>query len=196
MINSTHATAEGWNASESLTISPVALPFLKICGNNQNFDSVASAERYQDEHEIRLDDFVGIDISSGAVRRPPPSSADQIRKTPSSTGKIVEWEGVVESLENDKFHCKLRVVKGSNVDFEEFTTLDIDQISEGDRDLVKPGALFRLVIGMKAISGTREKFSRVVFRRLPAWNSQSIDQAQKHLKNIFQGINWADESSS
>lgn len=159
-------------------------------------EPVHSAERYKVRFESHLNDFVGVDVMKGLVRRPQPITEQQIRSTPSSTGKVVEWEGVVEEVENDQIHCRLRIVKGSNVDFEEFTSLDLDRVDEGDRDLVKPGALFRLVIGVKAISGTREQFSRVVFRRLPAWNRRSIEQAQRYVEEIFQGINWADERSA
>lgn len=195
MVATSYAINERSSTSGSPNSGHDWFPPLEDLWDNSSKDHVGSSERYRDSLEIGTDDFLEGNILKLVVPRTL-SIHDHRRTTPTSTGKLVEWEGVVEALENDQIHCKLRVIKGSDADFDEFTTFDIERVTEGDRDLVKPGALFRLVIGVQAISGRRQQFSQLVFRRLPAWNMQSIEQAQKRLEGIFQGINWADESSS
>ena len=130
------------------------------------------------------------------MRRPVPVTDLQVRTTPSSTGQVVEWEGVVESVEKNHFNCRLRVVKGSDVDFDEFTSFPMDEVDRGDLALVQPGALFRFVLGLQAIAGTRQHFFRIIFRRMPAWNRRSIDRAHSKFEELVQSISWSDESSA
>jgi len=167
----------------------------KLTGH-ENLDADDSAERYNAVSNSDLKNMLGIEVFWGVVRRPGPITAQQVRTAPSSTSKVVEWEGVVESVGDDEFACRLRIIKGSEVDFDEFTTFDLDRVDEGDRDLVQPGALFRLVIGFQAISGTRQQFSRLIFRRLPAWNRSTIEQARAHIEDVFDSIDWSDGSAS
>ena len=161
-----------------------------------NQDSELSSERYRRYYDDIVRDVIGIDLLKGVVRRASPPSDLQVRTAPTSTGKVVEWEGVVETIADDYFNCKLKVVKGSEVDFDEFSEFSIDRVDPGDRDLVRPGALFRLVIGVQAISGTRQQFSRLIFRRLPGWRQEAIDSAQSHLEAVVNGIDWAGEDTA
>ncbi|MEQ3673430.1 hypothetical protein [Pseudophaeobacter sp.] len=158
-------------------------------------DSGISAEQYRRYDDDMVRDVIGIDIAKGVVRRASPPSDAQVRTTPSSTGKVVEWEGVVETIAEDYFNCRMKVVKGSEVDFDEFSEFSLDRVDPGDRDLIQPGALFRLVIGVQAISGTRQQFSRLIFRRLPAWRQEAMESAQSHLEAVVNGIDWADENT-
>lgn len=163
---------------------------------DQILDDVMSAEQYRRYYDDIVRDVIGIDLTKGVVRRASPPTDLQVRTAPSSTGKIVEWEGVVETIAEDHFSCKMKVVKGSEVDFDEFSEFSIDRVDPGDRDLIQPGALFRLVIGVQAISGTRQQYSRLIFRRLPAWRQEAVNRARSHLDAVMSGIVWADENTS
>ncbi|TCS49749.1 hypothetical protein EDD52_1493 [Primorskyibacter sedentarius] len=162
---------------------------------DQTLDGVISAEQYRRYNDDVVRDVIGIDLAKGVVRRASPPTDLQVRTAPSSTGKIVEWEGVVETIAEDHFSCKMKVVKGSQVDFDEFSEFSIDRVDPGDRDLIQPGALFRLVIGVQAISGTRQQYSRLIFRRLPAWRQEAMIKARSHLDSVMNDIAWADEKT-
>lgn len=164
--------------------------------SDQIQDGGISAEQYRRYEDDFVRNFIGIDIAKGLVRGASPQTDLQVRTAPSSTGKVVEWEGVVETIAEDHFSCRMKVVKGSDVDFDEFSEFSLDRVDSGDRDLVQPGALFRLVIGVQAISGTRQQFSRLIFRRLPAWRQEAMDNAQSHLAAVVNDIVWADEDAS
>ena len=172
--------------------------FIRLRKQNSDSSTENSPFEFEDWETAGFDyppsDVIGIDCGKGVVRLPRPMSKSEVRKMRSSTSIIVEWEGVVDHVEgDDRFHSRLRAIKGSNTNFEEFTTLNFDWVPAGDRELVQPGALFRLVIGFQAINGTKEKFARVVFRRLPAWNQNAIIQAQSEIESDFQAIQWQDE---
>lgn len=162
---------------------------------DQILDGKIFADQYRRYEDDTVRDVIGIDIVKGVVRRASPPTDLQVRTAPSSTGKIVEWEGVVETIAEDHFSCKMKVVKGSEVDFDEFSEFSIDRVDPGDRDLIQPGALFRLVIGVQAISGTRQQYSRLIFRRLPAWRQEAMIQARSHLDAVMNDIVWADENT-
>jgi len=165
---------------------------------NSDSDSAepSSADQYRGWEELVHRKILGVDEQNQAIYRPSPRSSSEVRKEPSSTGKLVEWEGVVESVMSDKFDARLTAIKGSDVDFDEFTSFEVARVPQDDHDLIHPGALFRLVVGYQALGGTRQQYSRLTFRRLPAWNQNAIDEAQLKFKQIVNNIEWSDEVTS
>lgn len=120
-----------------------------------------------------------------------PMALSTWKAIPTSAGKTFEWEGLVVEVKNDTFSARLKNVKGTGVEFEEIAEFDLADVSQGDRDLLKPGGIFRWVVGLEARSGTRQKYSRIVFRRLPAWTQRSLQHADQNLKNVISEIQWA-----
>jgi hypothetical protein len=156
-----------------------------------------SADRFSAWVEDLEPHFIGVDISQfKAFRRPAVRSHHQVRTNPSTTGNVVEWEGIVETVEEGEFSARLVAVKGLKNDFDEFTDFDLSDVQPGDRKLVEPGAIFRLLIGTQAIGGTREKVCNVVFRRLPAWKKSSVHEAQQRLEAMFESIEWIDAAEA
>lgn len=102
---------------------------------------------------------------------------------------LQSWEGVVVSVNDAEFTAILtdRTTENS----EEEVVIGIEEISEDDRKLVKPGAVFYWFIGYKDAPGEpRRRVSQIRFRRLPAWSQHDIDQAARHaseLSAIFSG---------
>ena len=115
---------------------------------------------------------------------------------PSSTIKATEWDGVVEAIEGDQLVCKLKVAKGSDVDIEESALIPKEHVDADDYDLMGPGAIFRLVVGVETKDGKRQQFMRMVFRRLPAWNKSSVDEEYRRLVELVDGMEWSDDSST
>lgn len=195
MAQTAYAFDRGFQTSDEVSHPKTRFLPRRQIEADQIQDGVISAEQDRRCYDDIVRDVIGIDIAKGVVRRASPQTDLQVRTAPSSTGKIVEWEGVVEEIAEDHFSCKMKVVKGSEVDFDEFSEFSTDRVDPGDRDLIQPGALFRLVIGVQAISGTRQQYSRLIFRRLPAWRQEAITQAQSHLDAVMNDIVWADENT-
>ena len=131
-----------------------------------------------------------------SVKAPKPMALPTWKAIPTSAGKTFEWEGLVVEVKTETFSARLQNVKGTEVDFVEIAEFDLSDVSQGDRDLLKPGGIFRWVVGLEARSGTRQKYSRIVFRRLPAWTQRSLKQADQSLKDMMSEIQWAENDSA
>ena len=140
--------------------------------------------------------IICIDPHEGAILRRVMYANQKTDSLPSSTIKATEWDGVVEAIEGDQLVCKLKVAKGSDVDIEESAMIPMEHVDADDYDLLKPGAIFRLVVGLETKDGKRQQFMRMVFRRLPAWNKSSVDEEYRRLVELVDGIEWSDDSSA
>lgn len=93
---------------------------------------------------------------------------------------LQDWEGVVETVEETTFSARLRDITAGAEFAWETAELPIDDVTEDDRELVRPGAVFYMTIGrMTHPSGRRDRVARLVFRRLPAWTASTLQQAQQ-----------------
>jgi hypothetical protein len=113
-----------------------------------------------------------------------------VRSMPSTTGNVVEWEGIVEQVFENSFSARLVALKGTNNNYDEYTTIELSDVQPGDRGLVEVGSVFRLLVGTQALGGTRQQFWNIVFRRLPAWNRRSVEEAQDQIMSLFEKIKW------
>ena len=121
--------------------------------------------------------------SAGFVR--PVSGDDFIidtpeEKNPDISAFVLEqyFDGSVLSvnLEGDCFEARIVDRSASNPDEEaEFL---FDEISQDDRPLIVPGALFTWHIGLQRRRGTSMRVSDIRFRRLPPLSKEDLDSAR------------------
>lgn len=106
-----------------------------------------------------------------------------------------EWEGEVISISEDKFIARLYdLTHTEKTTTQEESEFETREISESDLSLLKEGAIFRWSLGFsRSISGTRERTSRLVFRRLPAWTRKEIMDSRAEAENLLSQIEWDDE---
>jgi hypothetical protein len=119
-----------------------------------------------------------------SIKTPDPITLREWKALPTSAGKTFEWEGIVTSVSKATFEARLMNVKGMADKFVEYADFDLQDVPDGDRDLVQPGGVFRWVVGLESRSSTRQKYSKIVFRRLPAWTQRSLQAAEKQLRNV------------
>ena len=105
-----------------------------------------------------------------------------------SVVSFFEWEGIVDEVNGETFTATMRGVVGVK-DVEEFATFDFADVSSGI-ELIQPGAVFRLSLGLQNSRGTRQKFSRLVFRRLPAWSKATLEKKHNEVSEIFEKLVW------
>ena len=94
--------------------------------------------------------------------------------------KLQEWEGQVQEVGRDYFSARLVDLTLGEKEETEEAELPLDDLTESDRALLVPGAVFRWIIGYRYVHGQKERFTRVVIRRLPMWTNQEIKAADKN----------------
>jgi len=91
-----------------------------------------------------------------------------------------EWEGIVVEVAEDSIIAVLLDITAGDELPSEQATFPLDEIQEGDRDLIKLGAVFRWTIGYQTLpGGTKQRVSQIVFRRLPQWTGLDMNIADK-----------------
>ncbi|MCJ2102701.1 hypothetical protein [Methylobacterium sp. E-046] len=104
---------------------------------------------------------------------------------------LQEWEGYVVELAGDNFTAKLVDRTAGQSSEEEIAEFPIADLSENDRKLLRPGAVFRWVIGyQRSIGGQRRRVSQLVFRRMPSWSRRDLSRAKARAKDLIDNINW------
>ncbi len=104
--------------------------------------------------------------------------------------KLQEWEGRVTEICGDRFVARLiDLTAGCDSEGEE-GDFPIAELSESHRELLRENAVFRWIIGYRYNGGTKERFARVVFRRLPAWSAMELDAAAQSAQKQAKALVW------
>lgn len=102
--------------------------------------------------------------------------------------KLQEWEGQVQEVRDHYFLARLTDLTTRDTEETEEAELPISDIVEGDRDLLVPGAVFRLLIAYKYEDGEKSRFTRLTIRRLPMWTDAEIKQADKEAEALHAAL--------
>lgn len=91
------------------------------------------------------------------------------------------WEGTVESIEDDVMCCILVAKIDRSMD-RHIVQIDLEFVSDQDKALVKPGAVFYLTISrIVRKSGVVEKQQNLRFRRDPLWTASQIRNLERQV---------------
>jgi hypothetical protein len=140
----------------------------------------------------------GHDISTWVRGTPPPDLGvvrypRPIRELPREE-VLQEWEGQVQEVGERVFSARLVDLTRGEMEETEESDLPIEDLVESDRTLLVPGAVFRWIIGYRWANGEKERFTRVVIRRLPIWTEQEIKAADREAAELhdalFRNGNW------
>lgn len=104
--------------------------------------------------------------------------------------RLQEWEGYVQSVSNNEFTASLFDITNKRDIEDEEADFSIDDLTEDDKKLLKPGAVFRWLIGYRSIGGTKERSSKIVFRRLPQWTDSDFEAAEKKADFFARKTKW------
>lgn len=100
---------------------------------------------------------------------------------------LQRWEGVVLDVGSDVFKATVIDLTATMSDKE--AEIPLEEISPSDRDLVVEGAVFYWSIGyLDGPSGQRTRESIIRFRRLPAWSSQELEDAQQRADKLLERL--------
>jgi len=102
-------------------------------------------------------------------------------------GHVVQmWEGSVTEVGEESFYARLLdKTRQMKIDTEE-AEIPLSEVDDGDRVLVKEGAIFYLTIKRRIVSGSgrQETSSNIVFRRMPKWHRSTLDAAKTEAKQL------------
>lgn len=94
-------------------------------------------------------------------------------------GVAATWEGVVEELGDAELVARLYDLTDPSRE-PEVATFSLDELSDDDLPLAKPGAVFYWSIGHRIEPHGQKKAESVIrFRRLPAWSTGDIRRLQR-----------------
>lgn len=122
----------------------------------------------------------------------PPDTVISLRpkfSVPDRSISLQAWEGMVLQVLEDSFIARL-VDRTSNGPDEE-AEFPLEEVSDADRFLIEPGAVFYWHIGYRiSESGQRTRASDIRFRRLPVWSSEDLKKAKQEAQQISDLLDW------
>jgi hypothetical protein len=101
---------------------------------------------------------------------------------------LQEWEGQVQEVGERVFSARLVDLTRDSKEETEEADLPIEDLGEADRRLVVPGATFRWIIGYRWTNGEKERFTRVIIRRLPIWTEEEIKSADREAAELHNAL--------
>lgn len=102
---------------------------------------------------------------------------------------LQKWEGIV--LEVKKGYFLARLIDLTHEGPDEEAELPMEEVTEQDKALVKPGAIFYWNIGyLDMRSGQRIRASVIRFRRLPKWSREEIEAAKREAAHLQETLGW------
>ncbi len=149
-------------------------------------------------------DFPSDEAESDSTPKSRSRKTDRIEKAISSlpalqlkdneaTGQFIElqeWEGIVLDLHDETFSARLTDICNEE-NPPEVGDFIISDLRNDDMKLLRPGAVFRWIIGYDVSRcGSKQRASQIVFRRLPVWTKHEIDDADREARKLMEGIDW------
>jgi hypothetical protein len=110
---------------------------------------------------------------------------EQAPEVPEKFLVLQDWEGAVESIGPETFTARLRDWTNKEAYASEIAELPIADVSDDDRELLRPGAIFYLTVGrVIRHNGRHDRVGRLVFRRLPAWTASTFRRAEQRTERL------------
>ncbi len=122
---------------------------------------------------------------------PAPLAFDEKQQAqPVALQALQSWEGVVLEVGEESFFVRLVDLDGDRSDEE--VEIYKDELSDFDLGLLQAGAIFYWTIGYRhqLPKGSRERVSRIRFRRMPAWSDAALAAARERAEALACDLNW------
>lgn len=143
--------------------------------------------------ETRRDAANNIDIETSVAPFSIPSTFTRLMPSKRiSPEELAEWDGCVTGIQNEGmfFSATLNGIKGLGVEGqEEDAIIPISDVAEWDKELLCTGNYFRLCVMQSVdLSGEPIRYTKVVFRRMPAYRQQDLDEALERGRQLARGL--------
>ena len=109
------------------------------------------------------------------------------KSTERSEEIIRDWEGVVDEVLEDEgiFSARLCDLTAGEIYPSETAEIPIEDVSDDDRELLRPGAVFYLTTGRSLRRGRWELFGRMAFRRLPSRTPADLRRIEERARSLI-----------
>jgi hypothetical protein len=134
----------------------------------------ASITKNPENQQVTEVDRARITFASLFPREP------HVRPREATFTPLQEWEGYVVDVGQETFTARLIDLTANGEQEEEEADFPIAELSDSDQHMLRRGAIFRWAIGYRRTrGGTKERISRIVFRRLPAWTQRELEENRR-----------------
>ncbi len=130
-------------------------------------DALTTGEREPSAKTATLPTAAGREQYNDGLSRIFAFPIPQRRRTPTFHA-LQEWEGYVLEVGATDFVARLVDLTGGSSHEQEEADIPLAEISDKDSAKIRPGSVFRWVIGYeRSTAGTKRRVSQIVFRDLP-----------------------------
>ena len=100
-----------------------------------------------------------------------------------------EWEGYVLEVGDKDFAARLVDLTARSLHEQEEADIPLAEISDRDSSRIRPGSVFRWVIGYeRSVAGTRKRVSQIVFRDLPEITETDLRDGEEWANDAIQSL--------
>lgn len=104
---------------------------------------------------------------------------------------LQEWEGYVIEVKKETFTARLIDITAKDTFEQESAEFAKSDLTDDDLELLRPGAIFRWLIGYaRSKGGTKKSVSDIVFRRMPMMTKAEIEKSIERANEISKRIVW------
>ncbi|MDZ7762527.1 MAG: hypothetical protein U5L00_20045 [Desulfovermiculus sp.] len=152
-------------------VAPMQGPVDSGMGSREDLSSMSSTDPGQYEPKIRS--F--------------PRSQKVLQKRFERIRVVREFEGIVDQVdqENGVFLARLIDLTAGEIFEHDEGEFPIDDVRPDDLPLLNEGAVFRVRVAYRIKrGGTRQRFTEIIFRRLPCWNERHFEFAKQRAAKL------------
>jgi hypothetical protein len=177
VLNSENSDKQYESPAEKLVIDSITS---KIIESQKFFNK----NKYTNNKPIELNFGEPIELDFNV----PPVPKKTIVRYRNYISKSQNWIGHVIELNDDFFTAKLEDLNNGGTN--ELAEFDIEDVSFGDRGLLKQGAVFYWSVGFANENGQHKKESFIRFKRAVKYEEVDFDNLMDEADDIYNDLNW------
>jgi len=144
---------------------------------NGYFSGRTNEEREQDESNSSWAESLPRRLPKPAAARP-------------SLHALQEWEGYVIEISETEFVARLTDITAKASIEDEEAVFPLEEIADADIKKLRPGSIFRWVIGYeRSGAGTKKRVSQIVFRDLPVVTRSDVQDGEAWAQETLRLLN-------
>lgn len=149
----------------------------------------ASTQSPQSDRDWGSDDSESDDFRT--FHEPVVSREADEGRPPERFVSLQAWQGVVEEIKLSEQEFTAILFDMTAAGPKETATFDFADVSQGDANLLRPGAVFYWAVGYRtAPSGQRSRVSILQFRRMPTLSTEDLGEAFTAADALLRELRW------
>jgi len=151
--------------------------------------------------EIEAVGDIGVDLGKLAAAkdffRPVTMNPVSPKARPATFSPVQEWEGYVVEVLDDRMIANLVDLTAHDRRPTSTVEIPLEELDSADVRRLRPGRIFRWAIGyLRSPSGTKSRYSNIVFRDLPQWTEDELITAKREAAEMAEYFSRSDDESN